>query len=102
LETPNKHHWQEALALALLIDDEKKLGDCQFDLWKQSYVSACAAVFGKLRRSRRLDVVQSGCTALSIFKQGDLMVVPNAGNSRVVLDTTFDDGVVTPSSSSSI
>jgi hypothetical protein len=24
--------WQEALALASLIDDEKKLGDCQFDL----------------------------------------------------------------------
>jgi hypothetical protein len=22
-----------------LIDDEKKLGDCQFDLWKQSYVA---------------------------------------------------------------
>jgi hypothetical protein len=74
LETPNKHHWQEALALALLIDDEKKLGDCQFDLWKQSYVSACAAVFGKLRRS----------------------------DSRVVLGTTSDDGDVTPSSSSSI
>jgi hypothetical protein len=32
LETPNKHHWQEVLALASLIDDEKKLGDCQFDL----------------------------------------------------------------------
>jgi hypothetical protein len=32
LETPNKHHWQEALALASLIDDEKKLDDCQFDL----------------------------------------------------------------------
>jgi hypothetical protein len=28
LETPNKHHEQEALALASLIDDEKKLGDC--------------------------------------------------------------------------
>jgi hypothetical protein len=38
LETPNKHHWQEALALVSLIDDEKKLGDCQFDLWKKSYV----------------------------------------------------------------
>jgi hypothetical protein len=25
LETPNKHHWQEALALASLIDDEKSL-----------------------------------------------------------------------------
>jgi hypothetical protein len=68
LETPNKHHWQEALALALLIDDEKKLGDCQFDLWKQYYVTACVVVFGKLRRSRHLDAVQSGYTALSIFK----------------------------------
>jgi hypothetical protein len=70
LETPNKHHWQEALALVSLIDDEKKLGDCQFDVWKQYYVTACVAVFGKLRRSRRLDAVQSGCTALSISNRG--------------------------------
>jgi hypothetical protein len=34
LKTPNKHHWQEALALGSFIDDEKKLGDCQFNLWK--------------------------------------------------------------------
>jgi hypothetical protein len=34
--------------LASLIDDKKKLGDCQFDLWKQSYVAACVAVYGKL------------------------------------------------------
>ena len=54
--------------MASLIDDEKKLGDCQFDLWKQYYMAACVAVFGKLRCSRRLDAVQSGCTALSIFK----------------------------------
>jgi NADH:ubiquinone oxidoreductase subunit B-like Fe-S oxidoreductase len=87
--------------LASLIDDEKKLGDCQFDLWKQSYVAACAAVYGKLRRSRRLDAVQSGCTALSIIKQGDLMVVANIDDSRVVLGTTTDDGGIRPSSSSS-
>ena len=87
--------------MASLIDDEKKLGDCQFDLWKQYYVVACVAVFGMLRCSRRLDAVQSGCTALSIFKQGDLMVVANASDSRVVLGTTSDDGAVTPSSSSS-
>jgi serine/threonine protein phosphatase PrpC len=87
--------------LASLIDDKKKLGDCQFDLWKQSYVVACATVFGKLRRSRRLDVVQSGCTTLSNVKQGDLMVVANAGDSRVVLGTASDDDNITPSSSSS-
>jgi hypothetical protein len=37
-----------ALALASLIDDEKKLGDCQFNLWMQSYVVACTAVDDKL------------------------------------------------------
>jgi hypothetical protein len=34
--------------LASLIDDERKLGDCQFDLWKQSYVAACVTVYDKL------------------------------------------------------
>jgi hypothetical protein len=56
--------------LSSLIDDEKKLGECQFDLYKQSYVPASVAVYDKLRRSRRLDTVQSGCPALSIVKQG--------------------------------
>jgi hypothetical protein len=37
--------------------------------------------YDKLRRSRRLDAVQSGCSALSIVKQGDLMVVANVGDS---------------------
>jgi serine/threonine protein phosphatase PrpC len=60
---------------------------------------ACAAMYDKLRRSRRLDAVQSGCSALSIVKQGDLMVVANVGDSRVVLGTAFDDDAITSSSS---
>jgi serine/threonine protein phosphatase PrpC len=87
--------------LASLIDDEKKLGDYQFDLWKQSCVTTCAVVYDKLRGSRRLDAVQSGCTALSIVKKGDLVVVANIGDSRVVLSTASDDDAITPSSSSS-
>jgi serine/threonine protein phosphatase PrpC len=59
-------------------------------------------VYDKLRRSRRLDTVQSGCTVLSIVKQGDLMVVANVGDSRVVLGTASNDGAITPSNSSSI
>jgi hypothetical protein len=58
-------------------------------------------VYGKLRRSRRLDAVQSGCTVLSIIKHGDLMVVANADDSRVVLGTAADDSAIMPSSSSS-
>ncbi|KAG8067908.1 hypothetical protein GUJ93_ZPchr0005g15854 [Zizania palustris] len=84
--------WQEAVALASLIDGgEKKLCDCQFNLWRQSYLAACAAVDEELRGSRRLDAVHSGCTALSVVKQGDLMVVANVGDSRAVLGTASDD-----------
>uniref|UniRef100_A0A804PG30 protein-serine/threonine phosphatase n=1 Tax=Zea mays TaxID=4577 RepID=A0A804PG30_MAIZE len=50
---------------------------------------------------RRLDAVQSGYSTLSIVKQGDLMVVANVGDSRVVLGTTFDEDAITSSSSSS-
>jgi serine/threonine protein phosphatase PrpC len=48
-----------------------------------------------------LDAVQSGYTVLSFVKQGDLMVVANVGDSRVVLGTASDDGAITSSSSSS-
>jgi serine/threonine protein phosphatase PrpC len=58
-------------------------------------------MYDKLRRSRRLDPVQSGCSALSIDKQRDLMVIANVGDSRVVLGTAFDDDAITSSSSSS-
>jgi hypothetical protein len=64
-------------------------------------MAVCAAMYDKLRRSRRLDAVQSGCSALSIVKQGDLMVVANVNDSRVVLGTAVDDDAITPSSSSS-
>ncbi|KAI5018273.1 probable protein phosphatase 2C 48 isoform X2 [Hordeum vulgare subsp. vulgare] len=86
--------WQEAVALTSLIDGEKKLGDCQFDLWKQSYLAAAAAVDEELRRSRRLDAVNSGSTALSIVKKGDTMVIANVGDSRAVLGTMSDDGSI--------
>ncbi|KAK1697203.1 hypothetical protein QYE76_013900 [Lolium multiflorum] len=85
---------QEAVALASLIDGEKKLSDCQFDLWKQSYLAAAATVDEELRRNRRLDAMDSGSTALSIVKQGEMMVIANVGDSRAVLATTSDDGKV--------
>jgi hypothetical protein len=58
-------------------------------------------VYGKLRRSRRFDTVQSGYTVLSIVKHWDLMVVANADDSRVVLGTVTDGVTITTSSSSS-
>jgi serine/threonine protein phosphatase PrpC len=48
-----------------------------------------------------LDAVQSGCPMLSIVKYGDLIVVANVGDSRVVLGTASDDDTIMPSNSSS-
>jgi hypothetical protein len=86
--------------LASLIDDEKKLGDCQLDLWKQSYVAAYAAVFGKLQRSAAWTRSRAAAPRCPSSK-GDLMVVANAADSRVVLGTASDDGAIMSSSSSS-
>jgi hypothetical protein len=59
-------------------------------------------VYDKLQHSRRWNAIQSGCTALSIVKQGDLMVIANVGDSWVGLGIASNDGAITPSSSSSI
>jgi hypothetical protein len=58
-------------------------------------------MYDEFRRIRRLDAVQSSCSALSIVKQGDLVVVANVDDSRVVLGIAFDDDAITSSSSSS-
>jgi hypothetical protein len=57
-------------------------------------------MYDKLRRSCRLDAVQSGCSALSIVKQGGLMVVANVDDSSGCSGHRIDDNVITSSSSS--
>jgi hypothetical protein len=69
--------------LASLIDDEKKLGDCQFDLWKQFYVASCAAVHDKLRRSRRLDVVQTAVSHCPSLSRGTSRSSPTSATLRL-------------------
>ncbi|XP_020407561.1 uncharacterized protein [Zea mays] len=88
--------WKEKV---IDLDLKRKDGLCP--LTPESYVAACVVVYNKLWHSRRLDVVQTGCIALSIIKQGDLMIVANVSDSQVVLGTVSDDGVITLSSSSS-
>jgi len=84
--------WQEAVARSSM--DEKNA--CQFDIWKRSYARACAAVDAELEHHRKMDSFNSGTTALTIVKQGDLMVLANVGDSRAVLATISDDGSLAP------
>ncbi|KAA0048045.1 hypothetical protein IC582_011554 [Cucumis melo] len=88
-------HWQQGLAQAFLdpeLDLEKK--HQRYDIWKHSYLRTCAAIDRELEQHRKIDTFYSGTTALSIVKQGELVVLANVGDSRAVLATTSDDGSV--------
>ncbi|XP_072976662.1 probable protein phosphatase 2C 34 [Typha angustifolia] len=86
-------NWQESLALTSLVADKKL---CEFDLWKESYIAACEIVDRELELNGGLDSFHSGSTALTIVKQGELMVIANVGDSRAVLATTSDEGRLVP------
>ncbi|XP_042427092.1 probable protein phosphatase 2C 34 isoform X1 [Zingiber officinale] len=82
-------NWQEALAK---VDDEKL---CHFDLWNRSFLLACDAVDKELQLDRTLSF-HSGTTALTIVKQGNLIVIANVGDSRAVLATVNENGGLSP------
>ncbi|XP_072983260.1 probable protein phosphatase 2C 34 [Typha latifolia] len=86
-------NWQETLALASAVADEKF---CPFDIWKQSYVITCATVDKELEQHRGIDAFYSGTTALSVVKQDDLIVIANVGDSRAVLATISHNGNLVP------
>ncbi|KAF7817949.1 putative protein phosphatase 2C 34 [Senna tora] len=86
-------NWQETLAQSSL-DDKKQLDP--FNIWKHSYLKTCAAIDEELAHSRKFDSFNSGTTALSIVRQGELIVIANVGDSRAVLATTSDDGSLVP------
>ncbi|KAM3323998.1 putative protein phosphatase 2C 34 [Capsicum chacoense] len=66
----------------------------QCDIWKQSYFETCSIIDQELEQ--HADSFYSGTTALTLIRQGDLLVVANAGDSRAVLATTDDDGRLVP------
>lgn len=90
-------NWQEALALSSLDLEFKVELDRsvhQFEIWKQSHLKAYAVIDQELKRRQGIDSFCSGTTALTIVKQGEHLVIANAGDSRAVLATTSDDGSV--------
>ncbi|KAL3626561.1 hypothetical protein CASFOL_030110 [Castilleja foliolosa] len=82
------HHWQEAVDHSLI---DQKL-EIDFDIMKECYYKTCADVDQKLEHHPRIDSFYSGTTALSLVRQGNLLIVANVGDSRAVLATTTDNG----------
>ncbi|XP_038880518.1 probable protein phosphatase 2C 34 [Benincasa hispida] len=93
-------NWQEAVVQTSLcphLELNSSKTHLQFNLWEHSYIEACAMVDQELERHRKIDTFHSGTTALSIVRQGDILVIANLGDSRAVLATTSNDGNPIPS-----
>ncbi|KAF9607466.1 hypothetical protein IFM89_036063 [Coptis chinensis] len=94
------NYWQqETLALASLDPNYELALDKKFhrfNIWKQSYLKACAFIDQELKKHRGIDSFNSGTTALTIVRQGELIVIANVGDSRAVLASTSDDGSLVP------
>ncbi|XP_058082552.1 probable protein phosphatase 2C 73 isoform X2 [Magnolia sinica] len=90
-------NWQETLAMSsikseFLLESDKMLN--RFDIWKESYLRTCDAVDKELEQNRGLDSFYSGTTALTVVKQGELIIIANVGDSRAVLATTSEGGTL--------
>ncbi|PON89543.1 Protein phosphatase [Trema orientale] len=92
-------NWQETLSQTSLdpdLDLESDKKHHRFNIWKHSYLKTCAAIDQELEQQRKIDSFYSGTTALSIVRQGELIVIANVGDSRAVMATTLDDGSLVP------
>uniref|UniRef100_A0A7N0U940 protein-serine/threonine phosphatase n=1 Tax=Kalanchoe fedtschenkoi TaxID=63787 RepID=A0A7N0U940_KALFE len=87
-------NWQESLTQTSPPepDSDSAIDRCNFNIWKRSYVKTCAVIDRELKQQRKIDAYSSGTTAVSIVRQGEMMVIANVGDSRAVLASTGDDG----------
>ncbi|KAJ0244442.1 protein phosphatase 2C 34 [Hirschfeldia incana] len=85
-------NWQETLSQATLAEPET---DQRFAIWKHLYLKTCADVDQELQHHRKIDTFNSGTTALTVVRQGEVIYVANVGDSRAVLATVSEEGSLT-------
>ncbi|CAI9290897.1 unnamed protein product [Lactuca saligna] len=85
------HFWQEACA-QYSVDSLKNSNFDQFGMWKKSLMKTCSTVDYDLELHPVIDSFFSGAAAVTIIREGDLLVLANVGDCRAVLGTTQDDG----------
>lgn len=85
-------NWQDTLSQTTLAEPET---DQRFAIWKHLYLKTCADVDQELQHHRKIDTFNSGTTALTVVRQGEVIYVANVGDSRAVLATVSEQGSLT-------
>ncbi|ESQ49498.1 hypothetical protein EUTSA_v10020968mg [Eutrema salsugineum] len=93
-------NWQETLSQTTLAEPKTGLDESdktlqRFAVWKYLYLKTCADVDQELEHHRKIDSFNSGTTALTVVRQGEVIYVANVGDSRAVLATVSEDGSLT-------
>ncbi|KAF2304362.1 hypothetical protein GH714_030477 [Hevea brasiliensis] len=65
-----------------------------FYIWKEACVSAFKAMDKELKLQENLDCSCSGTTAVVVVRQGEDLVIANLGDSRAVLGTINENGIM--------
>ncbi|XP_071730578.1 probable protein phosphatase 2C 34 [Rutidosis leptorrhynchoides] len=89
------HYWQEAVAQSSILMNGDLVKTTIYDhigMWKKSFMKTCSTVDYDLEIHPVIDTFYSGTAAITIIREGDLIVLANVGDSRAVLGTTSDDG----------
>lgn len=85
-------NWQETLVEASVDPDfdlgsQKKLH--RFNIWKHSYLKACAAVDQELEHHRKIDAFNSGTTALTVVRQVNKASFPIIFIPNITVSSSF-------------
>ncbi|CAL5429258.1 unnamed protein product [Camellia sinensis] len=78
-------------------DGETMVPNKTFHKWEEARISAFKAMDKEIKLLESLDCSCSGTTAVVVIRQGEDLVIANLGDSRVVLGTMTEDGVVSGS-----
>ncbi|CAA7015874.1 unnamed protein product [Microthlaspi erraticum] len=90
-------NWQETMSQTTLAEPKTELDESdqtleRFAIWKHLFLKTCADVDQELEHHREIDSFNSGTTALTLVRQGEVIYVANVGDSRAVLATVSDEG----------
>ncbi|XP_050213804.1 probable protein phosphatase 2C 72 [Mercurialis annua] len=66
----------------------------KFQLWKEASISAFKVMDKEVKLQETIDFSCSGSTAVVVVRQGEQLVIANLGDSRAILGTISENGIV--------
>ncbi|CAM6017072.1 unnamed protein product [Sphagnum balticum] len=88
-------YWQEELAVIKEDSNKEEISKPpMFAPWKQAHLIAYQVMDKELQSHPLIDCFCSGTTAVTVLKQGKHLVIGNVGDSRAIMGTRDENGIL--------